>query len=122
MFINLSNHPSSKWSEEQREAAAKYGEITDIDFPVIDPKADTESVKTLASEMADRIFSLISSEESAVLVQGEFTYAYNVVSILKAKGIRVVAATTAREVVEETDTSGATIKKAIFRFIRFREY
>ena len=30
MFINLTNHPSDKWSESQRKAAEEYGEIVDI--------------------------------------------------------------------------------------------
>ena len=31
MFLNLSNHPSANWSQEQTEAAMRlYGEIVDL--------------------------------------------------------------------------------------------
>lgn len=33
MFINLTNHPSDKWSKEQLEAARKYGEVVELVFP-----------------------------------------------------------------------------------------
>ena len=37
MFINLTNHPSATWSEEQLKAARQYGEIVDLHFPIIEP-------------------------------------------------------------------------------------
>ena len=33
MFINFTNHASSKWSDAQLQAAKEYGSIVDIQFP-----------------------------------------------------------------------------------------
>ena len=79
-------------------------------------------MESIAGEIADKVMSATGSGEDAVLVQGEFTCVYHIVSILKEKGIKVVAATTERENVEETDVTGATVKRVLFRFVRFREY
>lgn len=53
MFINVSNHPSSKWSQAQKDAAG--GEILDIPFPNINPRASTWEVEAMASEFEKRI-------------------------------------------------------------------
>lgn len=33
VFINLTNHPSKYWGEQQKKEAHKYGAIVDIPFP-----------------------------------------------------------------------------------------
>ena len=55
MFINLTNHPSNKWGEEQYLASKEYGEIIDIKFPMIDPKASKEDIAKLAMEYKEKI-------------------------------------------------------------------
>jgi CRISPR-associated protein Csx16 len=52
------------------------------------------------------------------MVQGEFTLAHALVRRLQQKGIVCLAATTRREVVEQS----AGIKTTRFEFVRFREY
>jgi CRISPR-associated protein Csx16 len=52
------------------------------------------------------------------MVQGEFTLAHALVRELQKKGIVCLAATTRREVLE--DTGG--LKTTRFEFVRFREY
>ena len=37
LLINLTNHPSQEWNEEQLKAAYSYGEIEDMEFPTIPP-------------------------------------------------------------------------------------
>ena len=59
MFINLTNHPSDKWSESQRKAAEEYGEIVDIGFPDIDSKMSSEEVKRFAMDYVKKIMELI---------------------------------------------------------------
>ena len=34
-FVNCSNHPSGGWLKAQKDAAEKYGTITDIPFPAV---------------------------------------------------------------------------------------
>ena len=50
MLINLSNHPSSNWSGDQLDAAKKYGEIVDLQFPNISPDASSNQIAVLVNE------------------------------------------------------------------------
>jgi len=46
MFINVSNHPSSKWNKDQLEAARTLGgEVMDVQFPAVDPHWETWEVE-----------------------------------------------------------------------------
>jgi hypothetical protein len=60
MLINLSNHPSSGWSETQLKAAREWGRIVDISFPVIDPEDDSENIKQLAVDYLCKIDELFT--------------------------------------------------------------
>lgn len=44
MFINLSNHTSTRWSEAQKEAARQYGEIVDMPFSAVSPHISSEEL------------------------------------------------------------------------------
>lgn len=114
VFINFSNHPSARWSKEQTEAAGRYGQVVDIPFPAVEPKADEGAVRTLARRYVDRILAYCPA---AVLCQGEFCLTFQVVSALKAQGVTVVAACSERIVTEHGDK-----KEVLFQFEQFREY
>lgn len=116
-FINLTNHPSARWSDAQRQAAG--GDIVDVKFPNVPPEAGKDEVKSLADRLVEQVLDL---NPSTVLVQGEMTLTYRVVSALHQHGVRVVAATSRREVVETTREDGSTEKRAVFSFVQFREY
>lgn len=116
MFINLTNHPSSGWSEEQLKAAKQYGEIVDISFPNIEPYFSSNDVNELADVVAEGIKEL--DEHPVVHVMGEMTFTYAVVSRLKALGIVCVASTTERNTIMSPD--GKKISE--FKFVQFREY
>lgn len=119
MFINITNHPSSEWGEEQLKAAHEYSDhILDMKFPDIKPEYDTAMVKKFADVMAGIITSTCKSEKPVVHVMGEMTYTYHLVSLLKAQGITCVASTTERLVKMMPD--GKKISE--FKFIRFRKY
>ena len=119
MFINFTNHPSSGWSEEQLKAAEVYGDIIDIDFPAVQADADSISI----SSLADRYCRLISAASpSAVLVQGEMSLAFAVVSRLKAAGIAALCACSKRDCVTSIADDGSVVRSSIFRFVRFRDY
>ena len=118
-FINLTNHSSGLWSEEQRNAAEQYGNIVDIPFPAVDPAAEPEEITAMADACMEKIGAY---EEPTVLVQGEFTLVFAIVSRLKAEGIRALAACSVRQVVETHSEDGTVIKRAVFRFRGFREY
>lgn len=126
MLINLSNHPSSNWSEEQiKSAAEQFGTITDLPFPHIDPAADSESIVDLAVLYRDKCLDIFSEnglnithKSCAVHIMGEMTFTYNLVRSLSEFNVKTVASTTYRVV--EDDGKGTKI--SVFKFSRFRAY
>ena len=119
MFVNLSNHNSTKWPPEQLEEAKKWGEITDYPFPPVSANATTEDVINLAEKVAKEICGL---KPDCVMCQGEFTLTYHIVALLKKEGIPVVAGCSERNVMEQTKEDGSVERVAIYKFVQFREY
>lgn len=123
MLINLTNHPYSKWSEIQRNKANElYGVITDLNFPKIDPTYSKEEVHKLCNKYFAQIMDIFdlcanSPNQNAVHIQGEFTFVFKLVYLLKNIGISCVASTTERNVKE---IDGKKIVE--FNFVQFREY
>lgn len=118
MFINFTNHPSANWDQKQRKEAQTYGEIQDVPFPIVPPSASQAEVHQIARDYAEKI---LSYHPDAVLCQGEFTLAFQVITLLKKEKIKVLAATSERRAVE-TCENGATKRSLIFAFEQFREY
>jgi len=122
MLLNLSNHPSTGWGTAQREAAAaQFGGVEDLAFPVIDPEWGAAPVAALADDYAGRCVETLRLHEdhpSAVHVMGEMTFTCALIERLHVRGVRCVASTTERLV--ETDAEGRKI--TTFRFVRFRDY
>ena len=118
-FINYTNHPSRSWSENQIEAARKYGEIQDIPFPSVNANMDEKEVRKMAEEEVRKI---LGYNPGCVLCQGEFTLAYGVIKILREKKVKVVAACSERIAEEKNLSNGVLEKTSRFRFVRFREY
>lgn len=119
IFINHTNHPSSAWSAAERTAAAAYGDIVDLPFPLIDPEEDGAAV---AARAAAAVQDILARQPAAVLCQGESTYVYAVVRGLRAHGIPVLAATSDRVLSVTRCPDGSTEKRSRFEFIRFRAY
>lgn len=120
MFINLSNHPSETWQENQLKAARHYGDIVDIPFPLIDPNSTTEQVYRLALSYCNQVeqFSGVSPKNKIVVhVVGEPVFTFIIVTLLINKGYKVVASTTQR-VSEQIGNE----KRSVFKFVQFRDY
>ena len=117
MFINLSNHPSDKWSEEQINAARSYGEIVDMAFPVIEPILTKEDILRLVKVFTKMIVDNRDGK-TVVHVMGEMTFTHNLVNALKELGITCLASTTERNTFMTPD--GKKISE--FKFVQFREY
>ncbi len=122
MLINLSNHPFNKWENSQYETAKSvYKTIVDMPFPMIDAKASQKDIQDLASTYVGKLKVHIDNENeqnSAVHLMGEQTFCYALVTLLKKEGIKVIASTTERNVVD----LGNGKKETQFKFIQFREY
>ena len=119
MLVNFSNHGVKGWTPEQLAAAENaWKNVEDMAFPNVSPSATKQEVEALAQASVDAIMEKCPD---AVMVQGEMTLVFSVVSKLKEMGVTVVAATTER-VVEIKEVNGETIKTSVFKFIQFREY
>lgn len=115
MLLNLTNHPSPRWSDNQLAAAHdQFGGLQDLPFPNIPSGATTEEVDALAEEYLHKV---TEAAPAAVLLQGEFTFVYALTTRLQAQGVTVVVGTSERNV-EERDG-----KKIVqFDFVQFRAY
>lgn len=119
MLINLTNHPSSRWSDKQKATAEVYGEIVDMPFPVIDEAGDEKYIATLADEYLNKIVNLSDTQSVVVHLMGEQTFSYALIKRLREHGITCVASTTKRIVKEEVPGKKSEV---IFQFERFRAY
>ena len=119
-FVNFSNHPSTGWSDKQRAAALELGsEIVDVQFPQVDPMANSEEIDQLVAECLETI---MSHNPSAVMCQGEFRVACRTGIALQEAGVLPVVGTTVRRSVESVDPkTGEVTKKLVFNFEKFAE-
>ena len=120
IFVNFSNHPSSRWSEEQLKVAGQqYGEIVDVPFPSLDPCMDERAIAEIGEDCIEKILEL---SPCAVMCQGEFTLTFYVVNRLINKGITCVSACSERSSVEMMQEDGSVRKESLFLFRGFRKY
>ncbi len=119
MFVNLTNHPSASWSEDQLHAARQWGPIQDYPFPAVDPSADRDTVVQMAEIIAEDVLIM---NPACVCCQGEMTLTYHLVNQLKERGILCVAACSERRTQETIRPDGSTEKLQVFDFIGFRAY
>lgn len=114
-LLNLSNHPSAAWSQDQLQAATTlYGAIEDLPFPAIPPDADSGQVQQLAREYFEQV---TARQPAAVHLMGEMTFTFHLVQLLREAGIPCIASTTER-IAEEREGQ----KIVTFRFVQFRAY
>ncbi|MGN1126015.1 MAG: hypothetical protein ACI4RI_01110 [Ruminococcus sp.] len=97
----------------------KYGSITDISFPNVEPHATEYEISELADDYYKKI---ISMNPRCVMCAGEFTLTFAIINKLIKKGVKVVAACSERVVTENTDEDGNTHKETVFKFVKFREF
>lgn len=118
-FINLSNHPSATWSEEQLSAASKYGKIIDINFPNITPEMSDIEINLLVSLYFNDI---INYNVPTVMVMGEYIFTFRLITLLKSHNIKVLSSCSIRISSEFSNPDGTITKKSIFKFAGFKEY
>ncbi len=135
MFVNLSNHPSTKWTPEQLAAAQAFGEVVDRPFPNIDPRWSSGEVDELVYKDVHELMGVLYKEAvsqaaaghgpgynvNAIHIMGETTYVVLFAKMWSTVGgyqyARLVCSTTER-MVEELPTGE---KKSTFQFVQFRE-
>lgn len=128
VLYNISNHPSSGWSEEQR---AEWDVIIDIPFPKIDPYWDSMSkpfIEALVS-IKKKIREALRKEEFPgaqvfFYIAGEFSFCYELLRELGEEFInrelKLAIPTTDRVVVEKQESDGSVKKESVFKFVRWR--
>ena len=59
MLINLTNHPSANWNEEQREEAVRqWGKIEDYSFPAVGSEWDNVSMMQYAQAIVSEVVKM----------------------------------------------------------------
>ena len=118
VFINLSNHPYSQWSDSQRDAAKQYGKCIDMPFPQIDPTADGREIDAIAKQHIADIMKYAANGIVTVHIMGEMCFTYRMIKQLHALGIKCVCSTSYRLVRDE----GNGKRYVEFHFTQFRDY
>lgn len=118
-FINLSNHPSSRWTAHQLDCAQEYGRVIDLPFPPIDPYCSSGEIDEIVDQYYQRIMTY---RKPVVMLQGEYVFTYRLTCRLKAADIKVLAGCSERRTIEYTDNEGMTARRSEFEFVMFKEY
>jgi len=143
MFVNLTNHPVSKWSKEQKEAAQNMPLREDDDkdrsimcfaylMPNVDPSFTRMQVRQLARNTLNTILDQIYPQPKInkefgrshlqYLVQGHFGLVHNLVEMISDQGETAFYATSERKSSEVVKEDGTTEKVSTFSFVQFTEY
>ena len=142
MLINVTNRPHTTWSPEQMAAAEKFGTIVDFPMPAPDAELGEEEIDRIAGLVVRRVERRLGVEGSAggaegdaggaegsekkechaVVCQGDFVLVFRIVTMLKAKGITVLAPAFKRVTKPTLRPDGTTAPGYSFDFVRFRSY
>lgn len=113
ILVNLSNHPSERWSDQQKFG---FDQIVDIPFPEIQIDSNFDMV---ADSIYDRIRSNgCNPSNSTIMVQGQHPATFSIVACLINAGWTVLSAFTERIVTDNEDGS----KTSVFRFGGYQRY
>lgn len=116
MLLNLSNHPSTAWPENQmRWALQNYEKVEDLPFPNVDPNLNEVALGKLVEEY---FYKVLEKRPKYVHIMGELTFCVALINKLQKARINCLASTTHRTTLELPD--GTKISK--FEFVRFRHY
>lgn len=119
LFLNFSNHHSSKWSDAQIHAAEALGEIVDWAFPIIDPSCTEDQISSLANDYYKKIVDLCPDPANITIhLMGEMNFCFTLISKLTSHNYKCVASTTQRIVEDRADG----VKETKFQFVQFRGY
>ena len=108
LLVNISNHPSSGWSEEQKEG---WESIIDIPFPSIHYDSNFDAI---ANSIYDQIRHRYhrTPMDCTVMVQGQHVATFAIVATLLACGFKVISAYTKRISTDNPD--GTKTSKFVF--------
>lgn len=135
-LLVISNHKVENWNESQKR---DWDEIVYLPFPSVDPESSMSDVQDIAYSLICKIVEITNwklvylKDMDGLLmkqvvctdngwyisVQGEFSLCFEIYRYFAVYGNRFVFPTTKRESIEQT-IDGKTVKKSIFRFVKWR--
>jgi len=116
ILLNFSNKHTSTWSNSQLKLAKKqFGELVNLDFPIIEPTMSKEDVQMIATTSIEQIFIL---NPKAVHILGEGSFTVVIVQLLMSFGIPCVESTFEKNL----GISKTGEKEVKYTFSQFREY
>ena len=117
-ILVISNHPTEKWSDEQKKG---WDIIDYIPFPNVPATATFEEVVNLSIPLLKEIGKWKNLHgKGKISIQGESTLSTILLTVIKEQeGWCFAFPTTERQVVEEVK-DGKTVKKSVFHFVRWR--
>lgn len=123
MLINFSNYPSQKWSTEQLVQAKKqFGGVTDLKFPNVNPNCTESDIANLTNIFYQKIQKIVKNikrtEEITVLIMGESTLTFTLLTRLLGSGIPCVASCYQIDTIKNENGK----KESIRKFVKFRYY
>lgn len=79
LLINLSNYPSAKWEQKQKEG---FDKIIDILFPEITKETSLDNISDMSDDIIKSVKSKISSLDTEdyawICIQGDICLSYNI--------------------------------------------
>ena len=116
ILLNFSNKHTSTWSNSQLKLAKKqFGELVNLDLPVIKPTMSKDEIQMIATGYIEKIFMI---NPKAVHILGEGSFIVVIVQLLISFGIPCVESTFERNV----GISKTSEKEVKYTFYQFREY
>jgi hypothetical protein len=119
-LLNISNHPSSSWTDEQKKG---WDAIYDIPFPEVTAESDL-------NELAEKVYSQILEtlmtaaiqphEEVCVMIKGDYGLSFKLFDALK-KEFKVVHPVSIKNSVDEIQADGTIKKTIIYKFVKWIE-
>ena len=113
-LINISNHPSEKWEENQKR---DFEEVVDMPFPNIVLHSNFDQI---ADQLYDKVREHLKARpwDTAIMVQGQHPATFAIVACFLNAGYKVLSAYTERMSVDNVDGT----KTSKFVFGGYQEY
>jgi hypothetical protein len=116
VLLNFSNKHTSTWSNAQLNLAKKeFGELVNLELPIIEPTMSKEEVQMIATGYIEQVFMI---NPKAVHIVGEGSFIVVMVQLLISFGVPCVESTFERSV----GISKTSEKEVKYTFSQFREY
>lgn len=105
LLINLTHFPYESWEEKQKEVSKLYGKCVDLKFPLINSDIDELGIGQLIEKYLNEILFYTENYEVTVLIMGEMTFCFQLITRLKALQIPCISSCVTLNSTEEITSS-----------------